>query len=75
MKFKLEKDIPIPAKQMRKKQSIYPFNKMEVGDSFIVPLNKIKTMRTAIAHYKKRHPEWSYASRTLQEGFRIWRIK
>jgi hypothetical protein len=75
MKFKLEKDIPIPAKQMRIRPSKYPFNKMEIGESFLVPLNKLKTIRTAIGLYKKKHPEWGYASRTLPEGFRIWRIK
>jgi len=75
MKFKLEKDIPIPAKQTRKRPSIYPFNNMEIGESFLVPLNKLKAARIAVGTYKRRHPDWGYASRTLPEGFRIWRIK
>jgi len=75
MKFKLEKEIPIPPKHIIPKPSKYPFYKMEIGDSFVVPLNKTKPLRTAVAIYKKKHPEWAYASRTLQEGFRIWRIR
>jgi hypothetical protein len=52
--FKIEKNIPLAAKQS------YPFDQMESGDSFLIPITdekKIGYIRAQINNAKKRYPE------------------
>lgn len=38
-RFKIDHDVPIPSKgELRRKQINYPFARMEIGDSFAVPI-------------------------------------
>lgn len=66
--IKIEKGIPIPDKGKRK--SAIPFDKMEVGDSFLVRF----TQRTGIHTTAKR---FGITITSRQEGdkVRIWRTK
>ena len=66
--FDIRNDVPIPPLK-GKGTTVYPFKKMEVGDSFTGP----RGATIAAAYYKKRHI-WDYTSRKLQDGtYRIWR--
>jgi hypothetical protein len=39
-RFKIDHDVPIPSKgELRRKQINYPFARMEIGDSFAVPIS------------------------------------
>ncbi len=66
-KFPIETGIPIPPK---KTMSKYPFDLLEVGQSFFVP--KIKNVSTtkAGAHLKR-----TFVQRQMDGGVRVWRTK
>lgn len=73
--IKIEKGIPIP--QTRSKgTSIYPFEGMEVGDSFFVPNKTRQQMDNACGHWRKAKG-WKFVIRYQEEGdgvgSRVWR--
>lgn len=66
MDFKIEKNIPFPSQA-----AVYPFDQMEVGDSFVAPL---KVMAHAYS-YAKKNKGVKFAKRNMSdEMIRIWRI-
>jgi len=70
--YKIDKNYAIPP-LMRSK---FPFREMKVGDSFFVPKKeKVPTsnVRCAAESWKKSHPGFTYASRTVEGGLRVWR--
>jgi hypothetical protein len=70
--FKIEKNIPLATKQS------YPFDDMEPGDSFFVPVadpKKIGYVRAQINNYKKKHKEMVISTRAEETGLRVWLIK
>lgn len=77
-KFIIEKNITIP---IRKKgggiAAKYPFDSMEVGDSFLVPCVKeeASSKRAAVLVSTKRVPLMSFTTRITTKGVRIWRTK
>jgi hypothetical protein len=75
--YKIEKNIPIPrtTKQATPKQSIYPFNLMEVTDSFAAPLDKKQSLRNMAGDYKRLNAGWDYITREYKNEIRIWRIQ
>lgn len=78
MSIKIEKGIDIPEKKVGKKRK-YPFDKMEVGDSFLYDkekysrkvLNKLNTC--ARVYGKSRDVKFSF--RKQGDFLRCWRIK
>lgn len=87
MAIKIDKNVPIPPGAGRKTQ-IYPFEDMEVGDSFFVAGKNSDQLTNAAAHYRKRN-NWGFSARNAEEvainpetgaqgvikGARIWRTK
>jgi hypothetical protein len=75
--YKVERGVPIPT---RGSHHTYPFGTMRVGDSFLVPVAKRKTVRSAAWLAGKRRG-WKFKSRDdLDElgrlrGVRVWRVK
>ncbi len=68
--YAIEKGVPIPPRNpSRKGATKYPFEKMEVGDSFFVPL-----MRefSAASRWCKDHPDWKLLVRKVEGGYRVW---
>ena len=80
--FKVDKDIKMPPRwQDGGYTGIYPFNKMDVGDSFMVPaqsgnLRQQKRICAAAIWYCKRFngKKFKFSVRAVSEGFRCWRI-
>lgn len=78
MKIQIQKNIPIQTK--REAKSKYPFEDMEVGDSFFVKCDeetlssKRSTVLSSSIYYGKMAGK-KFTSRTFPEGFRIWRVK
>lgn len=67
--IKIEKDIPVPMIWGRK----YPFNQMEIGDSFFI---EIKTPHSFSQSTKPlRDKGWGFTTRKENGGVRIWRYK
>ena len=67
--FKIDKGILLP-----KARSKYPFQEMEVGDSFKVPETMLQRARGAAYQYARRS-KTKFTCRANQGKIRIWRIK
>lgn len=79
-KFEIEKGIPMPEKQKKKTGAAakYPWEQMEVGDSFFIPnpptqANGRFTSMYAVA--SKRYAPKRFEQRQENGGLRIWRVK
>lgn len=68
--IKIEKNIQL------KKLSSWPLDKMEVGDSFLVPCeyNEINSLRATLSR-KYKGSNYKFSTRVVKEGLRIWRTK
>lgn len=79
----IEKGIPLPEeRKFGTRASLYPFDGMEVGDSFFVHGKRPGTVSTACTNRSKKHKEQGlkYVARVWQEpcgtkGVRVWRTK
>lgn len=73
--LKIKVDHNVSFEKAKRRTSMYPFETMNPGDSFLAPKNiKITTIRTAAyAHAKKLNMK--FASKRTEEGIRVWRIK
>lgn len=83
--IKIEKGIPIPT--TIPKGSKFPFDKMEVWDSFAIPIVEItdkgklihnsSSVSTAAGHFCRTHKGYKFVVRTLreQEIIRCWRVE
>ena len=69
--YEIEKNVEIPElKRFRK--SKYPFDQMEVSQSFKV---EGKNPSSSVSQQNKRNPEKHFISRREGRNFRVWRIK
>lgn len=76
IKIDIDKNVPMPREMPKKHRYIhYPWEWMNVGDSFIVPLGKITSVLTAVTRMNKKGPP-KYKMVMDREGdYRVWRIK
>ena len=68
--FKIEKGIEIPSG--RKASRVYPFDKMEVGDSFLVNAKEQVKVMSSARPYGIRTGK-KFVSRKMEDGVRVWR--
>ena len=77
--YKIEKGVPMP-RPRRKRE--YPWEQMEVGDSFLLSCksedaakvaNRARSAADSFA--KKRGLSWRFSFRHVEGGIRIWRTK
>jgi hypothetical protein len=83
--LKIEKDIPLPPRQRGKgyvAEHNYPWDKMEVGDSFFVPGDLVRQRNRAEVSYYNWKRRWNIEaedfkieSRAVDNGIRVWRVK
>ena len=69
--FTIEKNIPLT------KTSSYPFEKMESGDCFFIPVTDQKTInqiRGQIQSAKSKYPGKIIATRRDTTGLRVWML-
>jgi hypothetical protein len=74
--YKIEKNIPVFDKGGRK--SRYPFNSMEIGDSFTVPKKEYYALCTSARNYRTRHNGFDFITRKDKNDplkFRLWRTQ
>jgi len=80
--FKIEKGIPVP--ERKGKSFLYPFEKMEVGDSFIFSNTYSRSIHSyasnAARNWKNHSPikgvkDWFFTTRKIDNSIRIWRVK
>ena len=76
--MKIEKDIPIPKIRSNSK---YPFDRMEVGDSFLVEMESYSLSKhssissCAISWAIRNNKDAKFSCRRVKNGIRLWRIK
>jgi hypothetical protein len=76
IKIAIDKNVPMPKKTPEKYRYIhYPWEWMNVGDSFLVPLGKIVSLFTSVDRMNKKGP-YKYKMLLDQDGdYRVWRVK
>ncbi len=78
MAYKIEEGIPIPLQYRGGSKKKYPFDDMEIGDSFLVTCikGKVKSVSASLIGSTRRVPHKSFTTRYIKEekGVRIWRI-
>lgn len=69
--IKIEKRVPL------KEVCKYPFKKMNISDSFLLPLESShEAVRVrAIQFAKDQKPVWKFSIKKTEAGYRCWRIK
>ena len=72
--FHIEKGIPVPKTAGAGRKTKYPFESMQVGDSFFVKDGTVKTLSRSCGTYGKRL-ECKFTSRTVDGGARVWRVE
>jgi hypothetical protein len=73
--FEIEKDIPLVGRNKSRK---FPLGQMEIGDSFVIPCEAdedIHRARQVASCANQRYKDKKFASRTVDGGIRVWRIK
>lgn len=69
----IDKGIPLSPHARRGRCATYPFDQMEVGDSFCVSAKLRSRVSSAAAWWKGMHPGWDYTTRKVGDSFRVWR--
>ena len=78
--FEIESNIPIPDPECGVK-SKYPFADMKIGDSFLMPyadktpVKQRMVLIHAIRHFRRKHPDRTFATRQQDTGIRVWRTE
>jgi len=66
----VESSVPLPDDRQRLK---YPFDDMDVGDSFLLTdPSMVKNARSAAWMYSRRHG-MKFSCRKVEDGWRVWR--
>ena len=70
----VEKNVDMPV--MRVTASKYPYDEMEVGDSFMVTSERISMINTMCGVNKKKGVElgMKFIAKRVEGGVRVWRI-
>ena len=71
--IEIRKGVPMPAPTSK-----YPWDEMEVGDSFVVPAKTTReknSVRTAVYNRNRSHPAKTYKTRIVPGGTGVWRVK
>ena len=56
-----------------KRREVYPFSKLEIGESIWVADYAATSARNIAAMRKRMNPGWDYRSHKEGDGVRIWR--
>lgn len=74
MIYAIEKGVKVPTgRKYPDKRSKYPLRKMEIGDSFLIPHEQSAAAKVTIYSYA-RSSGIKVKVRTLENGFRVWRV-
>ena len=75
--IKLEDNIPVPEiGDKRTGKWVHLFRRMQAGQSFVLPVQKLQSVRYCAIVYRKRHDQtFKYAARKISdtEG-RFWKL-
>lgn len=68
--YKVEKNVQIPNAQS---PTVYPFDKMEPGDSFSFPAEKATSVRNSACSYARNHAGIKFMVK-VGHDLRCWRV-
>lgn len=73
--FEIEKEVPVTSKGIGSGRKLkYPFDKMEIGDSFAFPIKIRSSVIAASCMWGKKNGNVKFVSRKIDsETCRIWR--
>lgn len=69
--IRIDKDVPLPPRSAIGRPPIYPWRRLEVGDSFLVDSSKVSVRNQANLMGAKTGKKFSV--RKTEDGFRVWR--
>ena len=69
-KIRIDKDVPVPHRRSLK----YPWQVMEIGDSFAFPSKDKGSVNSAACSYARRHDAMFMMRKVSETHHRIWRI-
>lgn len=78
----IDKNVPFPSARDERRPMKYPFDQLEVGDSFVIPIHftgdkkidKNRSVSVSVSILKaKKQLGFKFASRTVEGGKRVWR--
>lgn len=72
MTYEIENGVPI-APRAYKREMTYPFDKLNVGDSFLVGRDKAPSVRSRATTYGKSSKR-VFRTRICEDGLRVWRV-
>ena len=74
-KYKIEKNVPFP--QKNRYRGMFPFDALEVGDSFFVPAGDDgwRAVLASAAHYFNKTSGRQVKTRKEEGGARVWRVE
>ena len=76
--MRIEKNIPLPPPRKGghngRSYAKYPWDKMEIGDSFMFPVGATKSAHTSVCFRNKFHAHTKFIARRVEAGIRCWRI-
>lgn len=73
--FVIESGIPLPGPSGSRGESIYPFERMSVGDSVFIEGAKSSGKEYAAARVCGKRKGMRFTARTVEDGVRIWRVE
>ena len=72
--YTIEKGVPVPKRKTRANK--YPFESMQVGDSFFAPVSWQALYNNSNYFRKTRNlTDWKFKAAYEMGGARIWRVK
>ncbi len=73
--LEIEKNIPIPEAVEGRAWTKYPFQFMEIGDSFFLPCDDIEAGKNRLRTSFVRHKPKRFSIRKVKGGLRVWRVE
>lgn len=75
MEFEIQKGVPAPERAKHGRREKYPFRKMEVGDSILIPGEDSSHKSGRAARKYGAENGKRFCTRSEPAGLRIWRIE
>jgi uncharacterized protein (DUF2249 family) len=72
--IQIEKSVPLPKKEDGRKRTKFPWDSMEVGDSFFVEGTKRTSMSSNITQINATRAPKKFTQRSVEGGVRVWRV-
>lgn len=78
MSFEIETGVPMTSARRGRKATTFPFEHMEIGDSFLIPCevnvkNELNNWRRKVLLAKKAFGKGAFSTATVSDGIRVWR--